>query len=81
MELENSQNKHSHVGKGSLPNRKYISQKEVNNKIHITCSDLYRKLFLNFDSPETLPQYRPIPLESSSKFLDQSNDWIWSYAQ
>ena len=54
-ELGNSQNKlHILVGKGSLPNRKSTSQKEVNNKIRIACSDLYHKSFPNVDSPEKI---------------------------
>jgi hypothetical protein len=60
-------------GKGSLPNRKSTGQKVVNNKIHTTYSDLYRKSFPNFDSPENVPQYRQISLESSGKVLAQSN--------
>jgi hypothetical protein len=43
--------------KESLPNRKSIGQKEVNNKIHTACSDQYHKSFPNFDSPENLPQH------------------------
>jgi hypothetical protein len=51
-----------------LPNKKNTRQKEVNNKIHIAYSDLYRKSLRNSDSPENLSQYRQIPLESSGKF-------------
>jgi hypothetical protein len=40
---------------------------EVNNKICTTCSNLYCKSFLNFDSTKSLPQHRQIPLESSGK--------------
>ena len=32
-----------------------MSQKEVNNKIHTACFDLYRMFFVNSDSSETLP--------------------------
>jgi len=41
VELENFQNSyHILVGKRSLPNRKSTSQKEVNNKIYISCYDI-----------------------------------------
>jgi hypothetical protein len=74
VELGNSENKlHILVGKGSLPNRKSTSQKEVNNKIHIACSDLYHKSFLNVDSPENIPQHIQTPLESSDQVLARSN--------
>jgi hypothetical protein len=53
------------IGKGSLSNRKSTSKKEVNNKIHITCSDLYRKSFSNFDSPKSV--HKQIPLDFSDK--------------
>jgi hypothetical protein len=59
---------HILVGKGSLPNRKSIIQKEVNNKIYTTCSNLYRMFFPNFDSSVTLFQHRPIPLNLHVKF-------------
>jgi hypothetical protein len=58
---------HVLVEKGSLPNRKYKSQKKVNNKIHIACSNLYRKSFPNTYATELEAQHRPIPLESSGK--------------
>jgi hypothetical protein len=58
---------HILVEKGYLPNKKYTSQKKVNNKIHITCSNLYRKSFPNTYSSELEPQHKPIPLESSGK--------------
>jgi hypothetical protein len=60
---------------------KFTSQKEVNNKIHIACSNLYRKFFPNSDSPENISQHRKIPLESSGKVSTRSNGWIWSYTQ
>jgi hypothetical protein len=75
LELGNSPNKLPHpFKKGSLPNRKSTGQKVVNNKIHTTYSDLYRKSFPNFDSPENVPQYRQISLKSSGKVSAQSND-------
>jgi len=51
----------------------FTGQKEVNNKIYTTYSDLYRKSFPNFDSPENVPQYRQISLECSGKVSAQSN--------
>jgi hypothetical protein len=58
---------HILVEKGSFPNRKSISQKKANNKIHIASSNLYRRSFPNTYSSELEPQHRPIPLESSAK--------------
>jgi hypothetical protein len=52
-----------------MSNRKSTSQNGVNNKIHIACSDLYRKFFPSSNSLESLPQYRQIPLESSGKVV------------
>ena len=52
------------------------SQKEVNNRIRITCSDLYCKSFSNMDSPENVPQDRQTPLESFGKVSARSNGWI-----
>jgi hypothetical protein len=70
VELGNSEtSSHILVGKGSLPNRKSTSEKKVNNKIHITCSDLYRKSFLKSDSAETLLQHRPTPPGSSGQIV------------
>jgi hypothetical protein len=58
---------HILVEQGSLPKKKSTSQKKVNNKIHIACSNLYRKSFPNTYSSEFEPQHRLIPLESSDK--------------
>jgi hypothetical protein len=74
-------NSHILLEKGSLPNRKSTCQKEVNNKIHIACSEPYRKSFPNSDSFNNLPQQKQIPLESSGKVSAQYHGWIWSYAQ
>jgi hypothetical protein len=56
-------------------------KKELNNKIHTTCFDLYRKFFSKTDSFKSLPQDSQIPVKSSGKFLARSNGWIWSYDQ
>jgi hypothetical protein len=82
MELENFQtSSHILVGKESLSNRKFTSQREVNNKIYRAYSDLYCKSFPNFNSSENLSQHRTIPLGSSSQVSARSNGWISSYAQ
>jgi hypothetical protein len=70
VELGNSQNKLPHpLKKRSLSNRKSTSKKEVNNKIHTACSDLYRKSFPTSNSPKQLPQHRQITMASSGKVL------------
>jgi hypothetical protein len=64
VELKNFQNKLPHpCKKGILAKMKSTSQKEVNNRIHIACSDLYCNSFSNVDSPENVPQHRQTPLE------------------
>jgi hypothetical protein len=80
VELENPQNKLPLPCKGSLSNKKFTSQKGINNKIHTSCPDLYSKYFLSSDSPESLPQHKKISLESFGKVSARSNNWIWSYA-
>jgi hypothetical protein len=72
---------HILVEKGSLPNRNSTSQKKENKKIHIACSNVYRKYFTKIYSSELEAQHRPIPLESSWKVSARSNGWIWTYAQ
>lgn len=69
VELEISKtSSHILVGKESLSNRKFTSQRKVNNKICRAYSDLYRKSFPNFNSSENLSQHRTIPLGFQVKF-------------
>jgi len=75
VELGNSHNKLPR----SFQIGKFTSQKEVNNKIYTTYSDLYHKTFLNLDWPNSVPKHRTICWETLGKFSAWSNNRIENY--